>query len=300
MREVLFPVLYSTLLCKLFSHKRSPRKTTLAAVLLFGLLVASPASSEIVPWASQGALTNEITYTLSIDCAGGGIVCNALNAYSDVQVATATGAADLDLDLVAGTLQFQQDSTQDVGAGPQAAFATVDASDMTFASIPFVGAPMTEQGLVFALTNPVISAGGPLSVGSFPITAVVDYSAIADIVGPVDAHVPDIVVTPQAVTLTGTLDILAITSGGGIFYQITDLSGGLMVSNPTTLLGETVTVNVTADMILNLGGNTISGGGGSSTLPALGGWGVTLLVVGVGLAGARLSRRRLSQPRDGS
>lgn len=272
--------------------RRCIKKLLLFALVLPMLSIGATASAGVTPWATQSALTNEIVYTLSIDCPTGGLVCDALDAYSDVQVATATGLGDLDLSLVAGTVQFLQDGIQDVGSGPQPSFATVDASDLTFAEIPFVGAPQTELGVTFALTNPVISAGGgPLTVGSYPISAVVDYSGYADIVGPVDAHAPEIVVTPQSVTLNGTLRILAII-GSGVAYRIEDMTASMMVSNPTTLLGEDVTVHVTADMTLNLGGNTISPGGGISNLPTLGGWGMTLLAAGIAMAGRRLAQAR--------
>jgi hypothetical protein len=277
-------------------HSKLPtleRFPVLAFLLRLLPVLASPgvAAADVVPWATLPGLTNEVVYTLSIDCAGGGLVCTALDAYSDVQVATVAGAGDLEVDIVAGTLQFLQDGTQDVGGGPQPSYATVDAQDLSFAEIPFVGAPVTDEGVVFALTNPVFSTGGPLFVGSYPISAVVDYSAIADIVGPVDAYVPEIVVAPQGVTLNGTLAILGLSPGGGVFYQIQDLTGTLLVSNPTTLLGEEVTVNVVAELTLNLQGNT-SSGGGVSELPALGAWGAALLAGAIALTGARLGRAR--------
>ena len=247
-----------------------------------------------MPWATNPGLTNEVVYTLSIDCSGGGLVCDALDAYSDVQVALVDGAGDVDIDVSGGTLQFLQDGTQDVGSGPQPSYATVNAADLTFAEIPFVGEPMTEQGVVFALTNPIIaSAGGALTMGgSYPISVAVDYSAIADVVGPVDAWVPDIVVTPQSVTLTGTLKVVAIAPDDTIFYRIENLTGSLMVSNPTTLLGESVTVNVIADMTLNLQGNNLTQTVPGGQVPGLGGWGLTLLAGALALAGARVSRAR--------
>jgi hypothetical protein len=299
MTEVLLPVPY-TLQLPLLKKKDSSWLRLPLVLLSFACSIASTASADVLPWATNSGLTNEVVYTLSIDCVDPGLVCAALNGYSDVQVATVIGLGDIDMDLVGGTLQFLQDGTQDVGAGPQASYTTVNASDLTFAAIPFVGAPETEDGVVFALTNPIFSAGGPLLIGSYPVSANVDYSAIADIVGVVDAYVPDIVVTPQTVAVNGTLKIIAIGGGGGVFYRLEDLTATMNVAHPTTLLDEDVTVNVTADMTLNLEGNTISPGGGTSVLPALGGWGVLLLAGGLALLGRRLTGARLARGRNRS
>jgi len=276
-----------------YSKLLSSKLSAASSFLLFLALTAPGAArADVVAWITNSSFTNEVVYTLSIDCVDPGLVCEALDAYSDVQVAELFGEGELDMDLGAGTFQFLQDGTQDVGSGPQPSFVTVEADDLSFAEIPFVGSPMTEQGVVFALSDPVVSAGGALAVGSYPISAVVDYSAIADIVGPVDAYVPEIVLDPQSITLNGTLAVLAISPGGGVFYQIQNLTGTLMVSNPTTLLGEDVTVHVTAEMTLNLQGSSISAGGPGSALPALGDLGVVLLASGIALAGARLARAR--------
>ena len=261
---------------------------TLISLSLF-LLVVTPGlgQADLAPWETLLAEPNEVVYTLDISCVGGGLVCGALDAYEDVQVATVSGSGEVDIDAAAGTLQFQQNGSQDVGAGLQSAYAQVDATDLTFAEIPFIGEPMTESGVVFALSNPLFSAGGAIAPGSYPLSAVVSYSALADIVGPVDAWVPEIVVTPQDVTVDGTLFVLALLPNGQIYYRLQDLTATMVVSNPTTLLGESVTVTVTAEMTLNLTGNTLEG----VPAPGLGGWGLAIVIAVVGAVGVAATRR---------
>ncbi|MEE2674997.1 MAG: hypothetical protein VX466_14440, partial [Myxococcota bacterium] len=214
-------------------------------------------------------------------CTGVGLVCSALDAYTDVQVATLSGSGEIDIDATGGTLQFVQDGTQDVGSGPQPSYVQVDASDLTFAEIPLVGAPMTQNGVVFALSNPLFEAGGQITPGSYPLSTVVSYSGIADIVGPVNAWIPEVLVTPQDVTVDGTLVVLALLATDEIYYRIENLTATMVVSNPTTLLGESVTVTVTAEMALNLVGNTFEG----LPIPGLGGSGLLLLVAGLAVTG---------------
>ena len=262
----------------------------LLSLSLFVFASAPVASlADVAPWQLLTGVPNEVIYTLDISCTGAGLVCGALDAYSDVQVATLSGSGEMDIDSTAGTLQFLQDGTQDVGSGPQPSYAQVEASDLTFAEIPFVGAPVTQNGVVFGLSNPLYNAGGPLNPGSYPVSAIVSYSGIADIVGPVNAWMPEVLVTPQDVTVDGTLVILALLATGEIYYRLEDLTATMVVSNPTTLLGESVTVTVTAEMTLNLAGNTFEG----LPIPGLGGFGMLLLIAGLaatGIAGVRTSR----------
>ena len=258
--------------------------------LSFFVFAFAPVASlaDVAPWILLSGAPNEVVYTLDITCAGAGLVCGALDAYSDVQVATLSGSGEIDIDSTAGTLQFLQDGTQDVGSGPQASYTQVDASDLTFAEIPFVGAPMTTNGVVFGLSNPLFDAGGAVNPGSYPISAVVSYSGLADIVGPVNAWMSEIVVTPQDVTVNGTLVILALLTSGEIYYRLEDLTATMVVSNPTTLLGESVTVTVTAEMTLNLVGNTFVG----LPVPGLGGFAMLLLIAGLAATGVSSVRTR--------
>lgn len=264
---------------------------TLVALLL--VASASAATAEILPWSDRPTFVNRVDYTLDISCSGTGLVCEALDAYTDTQLASVSGSGEVDLDLVAGTLQFLQDGTQDVGSGPQASYATLDVADLVFAEIPFVGAPATEGGVVFALANPIFDAGTPLSVGTHPISVLVSYAALADIVGPVDAYIPEIQQGPTDVLLSGELEVTALLPGGGIAYSLNDLTGTLQVSNPTTLLGEDVVVTVTADMTLNLSGNNFTPG--FTPLPALGGWASAGLCGALAGLGAAMLRRRTAK-----
>jgi len=260
----------------------------LLSLSLFLLVSAStPGEAQVRPWETLLDETNEVVYSLDISCVGGGLVCAALDAYEDVQVATLSGSGEIDIDTTAGTLQFQQNGSQDVGVGLQPAYTQVDASDLTFAEIPFVGEPTTENGVVFALSNPLFSVGSAITPGTYPVSAVVSYSALADIVGPVDAWVPEIVVTPQDVTVDGTLQVLALLPDGQIYYRLLDLTATMVVSNPTTLLGESVTVTVTAEMTLNLTGNTLEG----VPAPGLGGWGIAIVIAALGAGGVATARR---------
>lgn len=247
----------------------APLPTLALLLLLFGANAPS-AEAEVLPWSDRPTFLNRVDYTIDISCSGGGLVCAALDGYADTQFASVSGSGDLELDVAAGTLRFLQDGTQDLGSGPQPSYATLDVADLVFAEIPFVGAPETRDGIIFALTNPLFDAGTPLAVGRYPVSAVVSYGAFADIVGPVDAYLPEIRQGPSDVTLSGELEITALLPGGGIAYSLNDLTGTLQVSNPTTLLGEDVIVTVTADMSLNLSGNNFAPG--FTPLPALGGW----------------------------
>ncbi|MEE2673365.1 MAG: hypothetical protein VX466_06205, partial [Myxococcota bacterium] len=80
------------------------------------LLAATPAAvrADLAPWGMLESGPNEVVYTLDISCTGVGLVCGALDAYTDVQVATLSGSGEIDIDATAGTLQFVQDGTQDV------------------------------------------------------------------------------------------------------------------------------------------------------------------------------------------
>jgi hypothetical protein len=259
---------------------------------LLGVSGAQSAHAAVVPWStSSGVGPNQVVYTIDISCPTGGLVCDALDAYSDQQTAELTGNGFVEFDQPAGTLQFLTDGFVDLldGMGPRLTYTSAVAENLLFEAIPFVGAPETEGGAVFGLTNPVFDAGGPLSPGLYPISAVVSYTAIADIVGPVDAYLPELILTPSDVPLTGTLEVVAIPPNL-IFFVVRDLVGSMNVQNPTTLLGEDVVVSVTADMTLNLRGSLP--GPPPSGLPALGTTGVGLLVAALAFAGARLGRSR--------
>lgn len=266
--------------------------TILSCVLAFALGPCD-ARAQVSPWEAFGG-TNEVVLTLDIDCAGGGLVCDVLDAYTDTQTATLTGEGEVRFDLAAGTFQFLQDGTVDLmdGMGLRPAYATLQASDVTFAEIPFVGAPETRDGSLFALSDAPIATGGPLTPGDHPFSAVVSYSSLADIVGPVDAYLPYLAVEPTDVALTGVLRVLSV-SPAGVSYQLRDVMGTLDAQNPTTLLGEDVVVSVSAQMTMNLVGVVPV----RIAVPALSASSLVLLVMGMAACGAIACRPRTARAR---
>lgn len=270
----------------------APRVAALALGSLLWLMGPTVRSAEAVmaPWETAPQGPNQVVYTLDLICTTGGLVCDALDAYSDQQTAELVGAGELDVDVSGGTLRFLTDGFADLfdGVGPRPIYTKAAASDLIFEPIPFIGAPATESGVVFGLTAPLFEAGVPLSPGLYPISAVVSYSAIADIVGPVDAYLPALLLAPSDVTLSGTLEVVTLLQDG-LVYAIRDMTASINVQNPTTLLGENVTVSVTADLTMNLVG-FVGGAPTTAAAPGLGGFGVGALVLALGLAGTLASR----------
>lgn len=269
----------------------SVRLAALISISSLGLLVGSTATASDVPWSTSNAFgPNEVVYTIDLICTSGGLVCNALDAYVDQQTAALTGTGTIDLNLAAGTFQFQQDGVVDLmdGQGNRATYLEVAASDLSFAEIPFIGAPQTEGGMVFALTDPIFDAGEPVVIGQpYPVSALVSYSAIADIVGPVNAYLPELLLPPSDVMLSGTLE-LQVDTPQTLIYTLSNMTASFTVQNPTTLLGEDVIVSVTADMTLNLEGLY---GSAPNAVPALGPAGIAALAAAlVGLGGILIRR----------
>jgi hypothetical protein len=198
------------------------------------------------------------------------------------------GAGTVDVDGNSDTIQFQQDSIQDLkdGAGPRPAYATTAASDVDFAAIPLVGVPSLRSAVVFALTNPGISTPG-LDLGTpgdTSFSATISYSAIADVVGDLDLEIPEILVPPDAISVTGTLRVLA---GGG--SELRNVSGTFAFQTLTTLLAEDVTVDVTAVLTLNL----LLEPPPPVPVPAMPAWMLGLAGAGL-LAAAAMARRQRS------
>ncbi len=222
--------------------------TLLAAVMIAA--VPRTAVADVFPWQTDVAVgPSDVEITLDLLCMGGGLVCDLLDSYADTQTAVLSGSGDIDIDDVADTIQFQQDSSQDLGMGPIPAYSTTTASDLTFAEIPFTGIPMTEAGVVFGTTNPPISVPGLdlTAPGNYPFSGAVDYAMIADVVGDLDVQIPMLISTPSSVTLSGVLTVLPNGS-----VELRDVIGTLNFQDTVALLGEIPTLVVDADLTLNV------------------------------------------------
>jgi len=221
-----------------------------AVALVLVALVPRAAVADVYPWQTDAVVgPSEVDITLDLLCMGGGLVCDLLDSYADTQTAGLSGGGDIDIDDVADTLQFQQDSSQDLGMGPIPAYATTTASDLTFAEIPFTGVPMTQAGVVFATTNPPISVPGLdlTAPGNYPFSGAADYAVIADIVGDLDVYIPMLIVPPGSLTLSG---VLTVRPDGAV--ELRNVVGTLNYQDTVALLGEMPTLMVDSDLTLNI------------------------------------------------
>lgn len=220
----------------------------LAAALI--ALVPRAAVAEVFPWQTDSAVgSSDVSVTLDLVCIGGGLVCDLIDQYEDTQTASLSGVGEIDVDDVTNTIQFQQDSSQNLGLGLIPAYSTLLAGDLTFAEIPLTGVPMTESGVIFAITNPAVSVPGLdlTAPGDYAFTGAIDYAMIADIVGDLDLLIPMLISTPDTVTLSGVLRVLAVGD-----VEIRNATGTLNFQETVSLLGEMPTLVVTAALTLNL------------------------------------------------
>ena len=123
--------------------------------------------------------------------------------------------------------------------------------------------------LVFALSNPLIDVPGLdlMTPGDYPFSQTISYSGTGLAVGDLEFILgPNLVAPPGDVLVTGTLRILGdVGSNGTLDYELRDVIGSFSFQNLTTIGGEAVTVDVTADLTMNLAGAT-----GAPAVPALG------------------------------
>jgi hypothetical protein len=251
------------------------------------LLFASPSFAESLPWATDVAVgPSQVVYTIDLSCPNVSFVCDQIDGYHEQDISIVTGAATFDFDNPADTIQFETDSSQDVGSGPQDAYLTMTGTDLVFPNIAFAGVPVIIDVVVFALTNPLISVPGlePLIPGDYPFSETIGYSGTGMVIGQLEFILgPDIVVPQDDIVVSGIFRVLGDPDFDGMIeYEIRDVTGTFAVQSAATMGGEPVTVDVTADMTLNLSGE-LQGPGGT-VLPALGPVGAGVLALSLLLA----------------
>jgi hypothetical protein len=236
-------------------------------------------------WATDaGVGANEVVYTLDLTCPNTSFVCDLIDGYSEQDVSTVTGAGTLQLDDAVEQFQFDSDSSQDVGSGLQPAYATLTGTDVVFPNIAFAGVPEITDILVFALSNPQIAAPGlDLSTpGDHAFSQTISYSGSGLVIGDLEFLLgPAIVVPPDDIVVSGTFRALGdVGNDGTLDYEIRDMTATFSLQNATTIGGEAVSVDVTADMTLNLAGEVDSGA--IPAVPGLGPLGLAALATLLG------------------
>lgn len=266
-------------------------KSGLTLAFLLALVLPGTSLAQIGTWQTDAAVgSSSLAVTLQVSCLSGSFTCSLIDGYADTQYSSLSGSGDLAVDAPLGLIQFESDGNLDWGTGPQPVYHLLSGSLLTFASIPFAGVPEIANSQVFAAAAPLIPIPGfqSLGPGDYPFTQSIPYASLADVVGDMELNVPDIVVSPQSVTVTGTLRMLGdVDSDGFAEYELLNLSAVLSVQQPGNIGGEPVTLSVTSALTSNLSGEVES----PVALPALGGAGLFLLSGGLALVGARAARR---------
>jgi len=265
----------------------------LLVVWMTGLALPAFAQSGL-PWTTDtGVGPNQVVYTVTLDCPNVGFVCDQIDGYQEQDTSQVSGGAGFALDRLAETIQFETDSSQDVGAGLQDAYLTLVGSDLVFPNIAFAGVPEITDVLVFALTNPLVAVPGVglLVPGDYPFSQTIGYSGSGTVVGDLEFILgPDIVVPQDDIVVNGILRVLGDTdSNGTVEYEIRDVVGSFSLQSVATIGGESVGVDVSADMTLNLSGELAGAG---AVVPALGPAGLFGLAGCLLLANAVAGRRR--------
>ena len=267
-------------------YLRIPR---LSCVFFFvmGTAVAHAVSGTWQTDASVGV--NQLETTVEVDCPAAGFICAQVDGYSDTQVSTLSGSGSLEIDGGAGTIQLLTDGDVDLGFGLQPSYGFLSGSDLAFDYIPFAGVPEFVSLSTFATAAPLISPSGfaSLAVGNYPVSAIVPYAALADVVGDLEFNVPDLVVPEQDVTLTGVFRVAGDTDLDGFVEYELDLSTSLLLVQAAQIAGEPVQISVTAQLTTHLSGVVAQ----ALPVPLLGVAGLLLLVAVLsGVAAVSLRR----------
>jgi hypothetical protein len=251
------------------------------ALSLAGIALAGSASAATATWQTDaGVGPSEVVYTLQLTCSNPGFVCDLIDGYSDAATSTTTGLGTFDLDAALGELQFDPDSTQDVGSGLQPAYLTMTGTDVAFVNVPFAGVPQIEDLLVFALSSPIVIATGfdLATPGDYPFSQTFSYSGSGTVFGDLEFMLgPSIVVPPSVIGVSGTFRVLGdVDMDNFTEYELRDVTASFAFQNLTTISGEPVLVDVTADLTANLSGETAAPP--PAPVPALGLLGTLVLV----------------------
>lgn len=257
------------------------------------LLCFSPGLSfaQTGTWVTDAAVgSSQLGVTIQVSCPATSFVCSLVDGYANTRVSTLSGSGGLLVDAALGTLRFESNGLQDWGIGMQPVFSLMSGTGMTFESIPFAGAPEIASLLVFAGSDPLIPIPGfsSLEPGVYAFSQSIPYAVLADIVGDLELNVPDIVIAPQSVSVTGTYRVFGdFDLDGNIEYELRNLSAALSIQQPGNIGGEPVTIAITSALTANLSGEVA----GPVVLPALGGLATLLLSGAMALLGIRAARR---------
>jgi hypothetical protein len=269
----------------------------LPAAALLIVVVPSTAGALEAVWATNGAVgVSEVAYRLQLACPAVSLVCSLVDGYDETATSTMSGSGTLLVDSIGGTFQVNADSSQDVGSGAQPAYLTISGTDLTYPNIPFAGVPEFVNLLVFGLTNPVV---GPTALdfsvaADYPFSETISYAGSAGVVGDLEFILPGIAVPPADILVSGVFRVLGdVDSDGAIDFELRDVTGTFSLQTGATISGEPVTVDVTADMTLNLRGELA--GGGATVLPATDIWGLGVLVALLAASGRAIRRGRWGQ-----
>ncbi len=273
---------------------RFPLSPLLSPLLLLAAAwsLALPAAADIGTWQTDPSVgPSEVSYTLTFTCTGNAAICDPLNAYSDTQISTLGDGATLELDAVADTLQFDQDGTQDLGdgMGPIPTYLSLAGSDMTFAGLALFGVPEVTNPVVFSADQPLIPIAGLelLPPGTYAISTTMSWGGVADVVGNLALLIPEIVVTPSPVAVTGTLEILGdVDSDGAIEFEIQNLQATTQSTDQYVEGTVVVDVHVTAALVANLSGELAA----PAPVPLLGAAALAALCALLAAAGAHALR----------
>ncbi len=257
-------------------------------------LGATPLAASAVsgPWTvDAGVGVSETTFTLTITCSGNPDVCNVFGGYVDTQVSTMSGGGTLDVDALAGTLQFGADGLVDVGLGPVPSYFQLFGTNLAFAGIPFFGIPEVQNATIFALDAPLIPVPGVnLTVpGDYPFSTSMAYSGLADVVGDVSLVLPEIVVDPQVVAVSGTLRVLGdIDQDMMTELEVRDIQVTFTNVDQYVDLGAILDITITADLTANLSAEVPA----PALVPVLAPASLLALAAALGVGGTLGLRRR--------
>ena len=253
------------------------------------LVAAGTAQADTGTWTTDPTVgATALTVTLQVSCPSSSFICSQIDGYSDTQVTTLTGAGQIDVDDVAGTIQFLSDGDVDLGSGVQPVYNRLGGGALTFAYLPFAGIPRLESLQAFTTADTPWSPAdwSAWSSGDFPVSVTLPYSIKADVVGDLEFNVPDLSLPPQNVNTAGTWRVLeGLNPEGQIAYQLIGLETTVSHSQAAQILGEPVTLDLTLALASNLSGSA----GAPAPVPLLQEWAlVSFAIILLGTGALRL------------